>query len=287
MSAKINLRNVTLCSVDCLHPMLAQRALLESARECDFADVVLLSDSPLPRDVRRIDIAPITSKHAYSTFMLKELHRHIRTPWVLIVQWDGYVINPRAWSETFFEYDYIGATWPKHTDGRSVGNGGFSLRSKRLLDVLATDEFPVIEEEPEDNVICRIHRAQLEARHGIRFAPPDVAIRFAYEEATPNAPTFGFHGAFNFWRHLDDKTLFRILDVLEPHTIRSVELLRLFWAYWNLRKFDCVRALYRRLREVFSHDEIAHYLKQFGAPDEVAAAGLDVTRILADRNTFA
>jgi len=38
----------------------------------------------------------------------------------------------------------------------------------------------------------------LESDFGIRFAPPEIAARFAYERARPTAPTFGFHGLFNF-----------------------------------------------------------------------------------------
>ena len=35
---------------------------------------------------------------------------------------------PEAWTDDFFNYDYIGATW----DDGVVGNGGFSWRSRKL-----------------------------------------------------------------------------------------------------------------------------------------------------------
>jgi hypothetical protein len=281
MGSTINLSQVTLCAVDCLHPMLAQRALLESARECRFGNIVLFTDSPATRDVPTVSIAPITSMQAYSRFMLKELHRHIQTPWALVVQWDGYVVNPRAWRSEFLEYDYIGAPWPHHDDGHTVGNGGFSLRSKRLMDVMASPEFDATDDQPEDVVMCRIHRPKLEARHGIRFAPPDVAGRFSYENVLPVEPTFGFHGAFNLWRHLDDESLRGVIAALHPSTLRSSQMLKLLWAYCELRKFDCVRTVYRRLREVFSHEEMAVFLGLEGAPPSTAVLALDATRILA------
>ena len=36
----------------------------------------------------------------------------------------------------FFDYDYIGAPWPNNFVNR-VGNGGFSLRSKKFLELTA------------------------------------------------------------------------------------------------------------------------------------------------------
>ncbi|WP_321817168.1 MULTISPECIES: DUF5672 family protein [unclassified Paraburkholderia] len=49
--------------------------------------------------------------------MLKALVQHIATPWVLVAQWDGYVLDASRWSERFFEYDYIGAHWPHSPPG--------------------------------------------------------------------------------------------------------------------------------------------------------------------------
>ena len=85
----------------------------------------------------------------------------------------------------------------------SEGNGGFSLRSRRLLQAMRSEGFLRVE-APEDDVIARHNRPWLERAHGIRFAPADIADRFAYERGDPQRPTFGFHGLFNLWRHLDD-----------------------------------------------------------------------------------
>jgi hypothetical protein len=45
----------------------------------------------------------INSRQAYSKFILQELHKHIKTEFVLIVQWDGYIINPDAWNDQFLK----------------------------------------------------------------------------------------------------------------------------------------------------------------------------------------
>ena len=119
----------------------------------------------------------------------------------------------------FFEYDYIGASWPRESAGRDVGNGGFSLRSKKLyqaiLDLrqrytletliqrltqneICEDKF-VGHSIPEDNLICKIYRPTLEQQYGIRFAPAELADRFSIETNAGSpwlGSSFGFHGHF-------------------------------------------------------------------------------------------
>ena len=100
----------------------------------------------------------------------------------------------------FMHYDYIGAAWNHYPVGDQrvfQGNGGFSLRSRRLMEVVATD--PAIRRRhPEDRRICRDYRPHLEQAHGIRFAPEDVARRFSIEGYGQTNRThtteFGFHG---------------------------------------------------------------------------------------------
>jgi hypothetical protein len=146
------------------------------------------------------EIERITSRDEYSAFILKRLGEHVETSHVLVTQWDGYVVHPEVWHDDFLEADYIGAVWPAATDGMRVGNGGFSLRSQRLLEALREYQFPILANE--DETICTIHRRVLEQNFGIRFAPEDVADRFSFERnrqlVKEGIPTFGFHGLFNF-----------------------------------------------------------------------------------------
>ena len=86
----------------------------------------------------------------------------IKTPFVLFIEWDGYVIEPRAWHPSFREYDYIGAKWADDpADGMRVGNSGFCLQSKRLLDALADPRFVPLENQNVDLLICRTYRPEL------------------------------------------------------------------------------------------------------------------------------
>lgn len=122
---------------------------------------------------------PIYSKESYSEFCIKQLYKHVKTSHMLIFQHDGYVNNWKAWNDDWLQYDYIGAPW-HYDDGMAVGNGGFSLRSQRLMEILALD--PKIQfTHPEDHHICRTYRPYLEATYGIKFAPAEVAEQFSFE----------------------------------------------------------------------------------------------------------
>ena len=139
------LNNVTICAIDSVHPEKAKKAIERSKRNIKFGGELF------------IDHMSINSRQAYSQFVLQELHKYIKTDFVLMVQWDGWVINPNAWQDAFLDYDYIGAVWPWHPEGLRVGNGGFSLRSKKLLELTADPRF-VYKNKNEDDLICHFNR---------------------------------------------------------------------------------------------------------------------------------
>lgn len=168
--------------------------------QIDFAEVLLFTDrepSSLGLDtalpIRVIAIAKIQSSEAYSRFMLENLADHFTTSHCLVVQWDGHVIDARRWQNEFLDYDYIGASWPQFDDGHNVGNGGFSLRSRRLMEACQTPEFD--SHHPEDVAICRTNRDMLE-NNGMRFAPLTLANQFSAERSSDPGLTFGYHGVF-------------------------------------------------------------------------------------------
>jgi hypothetical protein len=57
-----------------------------------------------------------------------------------VVQYDGMAANKMHWSDDYYNYDYIGAPWPDRftwiRPEEKVGNGGFSLRSMKLIEAL-------------------------------------------------------------------------------------------------------------------------------------------------------
>ena len=140
-----------------------------------------------------IKIDPIYSVQGYCEFLLRHAWKFVKTEFFIVLQYDGFVLNGDYFSEAFLEYDYIGAPWP-HFNFHKVGNGGFSLRSKRIMQAVE----PLLEPQdfllPEDVVICRKYRLQIERKTAIKFAPVSVAERFSQELSVRNQPTFGFHG---------------------------------------------------------------------------------------------
>jgi len=173
----LDFKNITLCCIDSLDIHRAAEAMKHCTDVANFADALLISPD-------------INSKEDYSKFVLTELPGIIKTDFVLIVQYDGYIINPAAWTDEFLQYDYIGAPWWFANDN-NVGNGGFSLRSKKMLEACKK----IYPYHPEDAMI-RLFRPGLEAE-GIKFAPEELAARFSWEhngkyEVYNNS--FGFHG---------------------------------------------------------------------------------------------
>lgn len=197
--SRLDLPEVTLVAASSKAMAATIRALrlslaqIRPARAILFSDVLLEADAVA--DVEFVNVPRMNGREAYSRFILKELADHIETNFVLCVQWDGYVLNGQNWSEEFLDVDYIGAPWPQFDDGCDVGNGGFSFRSRRLLQACKDERIAV--DVPEDLAICRQARPWLEADYGIRFAEHPLARRFAYERTAPHGDEFGFHGAFN------------------------------------------------------------------------------------------
>ena len=164
-------------------------------------------------DVNWVKIPKMTDiNEDYNYVTLKLCPEMCTEDFNLIVQSDGYAVNRSAWTDEFFEYDYIGAAWQ---DG-FVGNGGFSLRSKKLYKALLqlgveykssnyehlfnNSFYSVFNGKkwliPEDNIICKIHRDVLINDFGIKFAPVGLANQFSVEHyQTPwKGRSLGFHG---------------------------------------------------------------------------------------------
>lgn len=185
--------------MDTVCPELGLKAVQRSLDTLGSGKGVLLCDRTVEcRDsrVRIVRIASLRGVAEYSRVVFESLLSHVATDHALIVQWDGFALNASAWDSTFLDYDYIGAPWPQFSGPVSVGNGGFSLRSRKLLRALRDPD--MILHSPEDLCICHTNRQLLEDRYAIRFAPPEIAQRFSFERLARSGPTFGFHGLFNF-----------------------------------------------------------------------------------------
>ena len=242
------LDDVTLVAVTSVALTATIASLRRSMQQCDFARTLLLSDREPEGSLQGIEwrrIGRLASKADYSRFMLRELANHVETSHALCAQWDSFVLQGSSWREEFLGFDYIGAVWPHFTDNHRVGNGGFSLRSRRLLD--ACNDISLSGEEAEDIAIGRRCRPSLE-RRGIRFATEEIARQFAYERTQPTGCEFGFHGVFNLVRYVSKDDALALFDSLELGMIapnERTELLR--WAILRGR-LKLARSLLARRR---------------------------------------
>lgn len=251
------LKNVTICAVDCINVDLAISAIKKSFTECNFENAIIFTDKKTSyENIKQIEILKIDSKESYSKFILKELHNYIKTTHALIVQWDGFVIHGNQWSDHFLQYDYIGATWPWLAEDVRVGNGGFSLRSKKLLSLIAQDQFPFIPNMNEDQQICQYYKKELELNHKILFANENLANKFSYERYLPDLPTFGFHGLFNFWRYFDDEEIIKITAHFDLKIIQSIDFFELMLQYFMMRKFKPFKVLYGYIKKYCKNSDV-------------------------------
>lgn len=221
---KITLPTVTLCAAASVNVEATARALRACLDQIAFGECLLFTDvvhAIKDPEIRGAKIPRLGSAQSYSEFLLRHLADHIRTEHCLVVQWDGFVLDSGSWDPNFLTYDYIGAPWPQFNDGRDVGNGGFSLRSQKLLRACQDPLFRVI--HPEDLAICRLNRSMLEHQHGIRYADRDTAERFAFERSAPRGATFGFHGIFNIVPALGPERFWEIYDSLDDRRTAFVD----------------------------------------------------------------
>ena len=188
------LPHVTLVCYEVAAHRLARIAIDTTLSHITPAAVLVFSDQDLGVG-QHIPVSADTPK-VESSRTLYRAPEFVTTSHMLDIEWDSGINDAAQWTDEFLEYDYIGAPWPWHPPAQQVGNGGFSLRSIRLLRFINEHykEFPV--EAPEDDVLCRHYRPALE-RHGFKWAPIHVAQRFSFERERPH-PTFGYHGIFNW-----------------------------------------------------------------------------------------
>lgn len=250
---QLHLPDVTLICVDTRTPEQAIQAMRRSQAHIAFGKCVLIGASPSAEQLRLAEaggiewrtIEPLRSIGDYSRFVLQELVHHVDTSHALIVQWDGFVTHPAMWEPGFLAWDYIGPPWYVKDRMHAVGNGGFSLRSRRLLAATAT--LPYDGHSPEDRVICIDCRAQLESAGQIRFAPLDLARRFGVEQG-PRVDAFGFHGIEHFAHELSAQELATWLDdapdslIAHPHTRKLVKSLMRAGAWRQAMSLNTKRA---------------------------------------------
>lgn len=196
-------------------------SLIFGEQQCGFGAIELICPAeqadPYHRlmdeyNIGHIHIDPMTPRE-FSRFMVEDLYSLTQTDYLLNIQHDSAIIDSGKWDVRFFDYDYIGSPWLRSCGFENrVGNGGFSLRSKRFLNAakdLVYDSLTDVdyhEHAHEDWFLCVRHYQTL-LKKRIKFAPVDIAAQFSVEHPIDEKrydqsdlstyDAFGFHGAFN------------------------------------------------------------------------------------------
>lgn len=217
---KLDLLTTTLICVDCVDKKSVNTSIkvLERCKAlCNFSEVKLLTSIATDYE-HKIEIAPIRSLVHYSLFVLKRIHEFVDTKHLLIVQGDGWILNPESWDNEWLGLDYIGALFNQYDNPPIMGVGGFSFRSKALMREVSSIYPAWTETEEstnalqnrldyyEDGVIAMGARAYLEKK-GFKFATVEQGARFS-AGGNPNnkyhiEKPFGIHGS---WRAFDQHT---------------------------------------------------------------------------------
>lgn len=171
-------------------------------------------------------ITAIGSAADYSHFILNIVPYFVEADAVLVIQWDGMPRTVGNWNDDFLNYDYIGAPWGNCDEGVAVGNGGFSLRSRKLMETLKKLKIKcdpsLPESDAEDVIICKHFRREILGA-GCSFAPFLLAQKFSIEN-NAHSQSFGFHGVFNFPDFLSEEEMDGKTDEICMRTTRELFL---------------------------------------------------------------
>jgi hypothetical protein len=221
-----NLSNITLLAIDNTHRIEGTiKAVYTSIQKINFGEVKILTsqvhkkkyEKELSEDNIKLELlnSNISNIDEYSKYVLYNLHSHVNTEFVLLIQDHAFIINPDAWTDEFLNYDYIGAPWQYSENSYitpfgehiRVGNGGFSLRSQKILKTPLEVDIPFdctkgnfykhfnANNYAEDGNIC-VHNRHLFIENGCKFCPLELAVKFSYEKPIPEnygIIPFGFH----------------------------------------------------------------------------------------------
>ena len=253
--------NITVVSVDGRggDHFGAQCAIKHSMNQLPGACGLLLSPHAPQNLLPGILHQPITSLgyFDYSLFVVYLLHHYIQTDYALIVQDDGWVLNGANWDDAYLDTDYIGAPthfarivspagaqyfrhfrWNQFYKQRSAGvaldvamNGGFSLRSKKMLEAPQALGLEYILPPPTlsqplqsmqwesdahvEDVQLSIHMRDRLCDAGIRYANLELAKQFSIEHLDPI-----FHAGSDMSKLFGHHSKIRKLISLEPLTIQ-------------------------------------------------------------------
>lgn len=194
---KLQLKNISLISFNCVDPIRSAKALLYSSKHIDFAKMILVSNKKpvqLPSNIEFVETDAKTHKDSCQ-WTYTGLPYLVDTDYCLFIHDDGFVINPHLWNPEWLQYDYIGAPWKNFGQINRVGNGGFCLRSRKFFELMKRIEYRGTHCDTE----LTNDYYQYFIQNGCRYAPVEVAMKFSLESRIFECEydinnCFGFHG---------------------------------------------------------------------------------------------
>ena len=192
----ILIKDVTLLAIDCTDRI---RGTIEALNICveniEFGDVVLLrheKPNNLPSFITHREIKEIKNIDEYNSFVFLDLYKYFDTSHVLLGQDHAYILHPEVWDDNWLKFDYIGSPWgivpnayiANNGEISRVGNGGFSIRSKKICRLPSEKGWGLREEQGfknEDGQICCYWKKEM-LIEGVKYAPLNVAVEFGYEK---------------------------------------------------------------------------------------------------------
>lgn len=192
-------KSIDLITINTISPQTGVKTLDYSQQNFNFNRVILFShENPNNNKYEFVKIQKFESLIDYSNFILK-ISNYLNSDYIMVVQDDGFIINPNNWTNTFLDYDYIGAPWPaskkwlnrwekygteisstikQNIKQNRVGNGGFSLRSKKFIEY--SSNFDNCKGLSED-IFLTLYNYHLANKSGIKFPSIETALKFSYE----------------------------------------------------------------------------------------------------------
>jgi hypothetical protein len=235
-------KNLTIVAVDTAYPELTKRAIDQAVKVTGAEKVLVFSDKDFYPGSKWVKIDPIDQVE-YSRIVLKDLAPHIETDHYMCIQYDGMPIDSEMWNDDYVNYDYIGAPWPWGAPNRRVGNGGFSVRSRKLATICQDPQ--IVHNPPgygdnnymEDMHICVMYADYLESQ-GIRFAPVDLAKQFSAEIPGGRFDTYGFHGTLCLPYYLDDAHMEFYINNMTERQFKSDFQSRIVFGLYGAERWE-------------------------------------------------
>ena len=212
---KLPLKDVTLLAISSIQIDATIDAIGKSCQDIEFGKVKLISHKRpenLPRFISFEECPEIRNIMDYNHYVFKDLEKHVDTSHCLMIQYHAYILNASVWNDKWLEYDYCGAPWKvlpntyiaNNGERVRVGNGGFSLRSKKILEAPKILGLELSQEQgwynEDGNLVCYFRKELLD--YGIKYMPLEDAVTFSYENTVEEnawVKPFGFHRNLPPW----------------------------------------------------------------------------------------